>query len=122
MSIFDKIRKNGSVNKQVDSRRADGDPELIRKSDVPVTVLTDDELKNYVAKETIDRRTQVTSTARFLLTTCVIFIFLAYTFEIVSQFLPESQVETDARNILTLIQYVTAGLMGYLFGQSNSQK
>jgi hypothetical protein len=50
-----------------------------------------------------------------------IFIIVAYSLEIIASFIPMPRTESNTQNLLTLVQYVMAGVMGYLFGQSGSK-
>ena len=79
------------------------------------------ELKVLRQKSEIDRKNIVTKSALTLLKVCVGFIIFAYAFEVVVSIFPLSRADSDAKSILNLIQYIAAGLMGYLFGQSSKE-
>lgn len=113
------MAKNGSVDHQ-ETDITEQPPDI---GALPETgSMSAKELRAFKAKSEINRRDLITRAAINIFWCCVIFIFAAYVLEIIASFLPWPRTDGDAKNILTLIQYITAGLIGYLFGQSGSRE
>ena len=71
-------------------------------------------------KNALARKDAITRVAIWLLKFCVVSVAIAYGLEILSSFFPIIRHESSAKEVLNIIQYVIAGLIGYLFGQSST--
>ena len=91
------------------------------KAKTDVASLNAQQLRNLKAKSDLQLKGRATEFAITLLKFCVGFVAVACVLEFVCSFLPHEQMENGAKDLLGILQYIMAGLVGFSFGQSSAK-